>query len=76
MKNRLNELCDIIEKKDRQLRIVRNGLNEKDLEIGKLYDRIRALEYNCGRLQSVIESVGFVYFHFFANFCFNNLKFG
>ncbi|KAL3981732.1 GRIP domain family protein [Acanthocheilonema viteae] len=58
VKSRLNELCDIIERKDRQLRIVRNGLNEKDLEIRKLYDRIRALEYNCGRLQSVIESVG------------------
>ncbi|EFO25101.1 hypothetical protein LOAG_03386 [Loa loa] len=57
-KNRLNELCDIIEKKDKQLRIFRNGINEKDLEIGKLYDRIRALEYNCRRLQSVIESVG------------------
>ncbi|KAK6109937.1 GRIP domain family protein [Brugia pahangi] len=57
-KSRLNELCEIIEKKDKQLRLVRNGLNEKDLEIGKLHDRIRALEYNCGRLQSVIESVG------------------
>ncbi|VDK84830.1 unnamed protein product [Litomosoides sigmodontis] len=58
VKSRLNELCDIIEKKDRQLRIVQNGLSEKDLEIEKLHDRIRALEYNCGRLQSVIESVG------------------
>ncbi|MCP9266323.1 hypothetical protein DINM_021852 [Dirofilaria immitis] len=45
-------------KKDKQLRVVRNGLNEKDLEIGKLCDKIRALEYNCGRLQAVIESVG------------------
>ncbi|KAM3726846.1 Uncharacterized protein ACO02O_03553 [Dirofilaria immitis] len=58
IKRRLSELCGIIEEKDKQLRVVRNGLNEKDLEIGKLCDKIRALEYNCGRLQAVIESVG------------------
>ncbi|VDO36728.1 unnamed protein product [Onchocerca flexuosa] len=58
VKRRLSELYGIIEEKDKQLRVVRNGLNEKDLEIGKLCDKIRALEYNCGRLQSVIESVG------------------
>uniref|UniRef100_A0A915PTC1 GRIP domain-containing protein n=1 Tax=Setaria digitata TaxID=48799 RepID=A0A915PTC1_9BILA len=58
IKSRLNELCQMIAEKDKQLRVVRNGLNEKDLEIGKLCDRIRALEYNCQRLQSVIESVG------------------
>uniref|UniRef100_A0A0R3RGE2 GRIP domain-containing protein n=1 Tax=Elaeophora elaphi TaxID=1147741 RepID=A0A0R3RGE2_9BILA len=56
-KSQLNELYDIIEKKDRQLRIAQNGLNEKDLKIGRLHDKIRALEHNCGRLQSVIESV-------------------
>lgn len=59
MQNRLKELCETIEEKERQLRVVRNGLNEKDGEIAKLCDRIRALENNCERLQSVIESVGF-----------------
>uniref|UniRef100_A0A8R1Y017 GRIP domain-containing protein n=1 Tax=Onchocerca volvulus TaxID=6282 RepID=A0A8R1Y017_ONCVO len=58
VKRRLSELYGIIEEKDEQLRVVRNELNGKDLEIGKLCDKIRALEYNCGRLQSMIESAG------------------
>ncbi|CAG9540700.1 unnamed protein product [Cercopithifilaria johnstoni] len=58
IESRLNVLCNSIEKKDKQLRIIRNELNEKNLEIGKLFDKIRTLEYNCGRLHSVIESVG------------------
>ncbi|VDK55272.1 unnamed protein product [Gongylonema pulchrum] len=58
VQSRLNELCATIEEKERQLRGVRNGLNEKDEQIGKLCDRIRALENSCERLQSVIESFG------------------
>ncbi|VDN07564.1 unnamed protein product [Thelazia callipaeda] len=56
--NRLNELHKIIEEKEKQVRILRNGLSDKDLEIGKLCNKIRALEYNCERLQSVVESIG------------------
>lgn len=55
MSNRIDELYDVLDEKNRQLNVANARLSEKEQEISKLQERIKLLEKNNQRQQQVIE---------------------
>uniref|UniRef100_A0A914ZH25 Uncharacterized protein n=1 Tax=Parascaris univalens TaxID=6257 RepID=A0A914ZH25_PARUN len=55
MSNKIDELYDALDEKNRQLNVTNARLSEKEQEISKLQERIKLLEKNNQRQQQVIE---------------------